>query len=266
MNPRSPAKPQHCTASHVTTAALQRPAIAISLSTLPILRTLQTGWTATGRALRRDLEARQQRVVDELDAVVDRQRPRQHLLHAVRARAGVEDDRPAAVLARLAQRRGELGRLQVGGVDEPLAFERLAAAQAVERSRDRRRRSRRAGTAARRPSAASRLRRGHAGDPCCARRSSGNRRSARRRRRRRGAARSAPAGPASATISAAVRPTPCAARRGCAFIGGVPTHAVQQVGGAEPESNAGGDAAVVARRDRRRRAWRAGPHGARARP
>ncbi len=48
MNPRSPAKPQHCTASTVTTASQQRPAIATSLSRLPILRTLHTGWTATG--------------------------------------------------------------------------------------------------------------------------------------------------------------------------------------------------------------------------
>jgi hypothetical protein len=47
MKPRSPAKPQHCTASAVTTSALQRPATARSLSTVPILRRLQTGCTAT---------------------------------------------------------------------------------------------------------------------------------------------------------------------------------------------------------------------------
>jgi len=45
--PRSPAKPQQSTSSGTVTAVLQRPAIASSLSTLPILRTLHTGCTAT---------------------------------------------------------------------------------------------------------------------------------------------------------------------------------------------------------------------------
>ena len=76
------------------------------------------------------------RVVDELDAVLDRQPAGQELLHAVGARAGVEHDRPAAAFAGVAQRRLELGRFQVGCVDQSLALERLAAAQAGERHRD----------------------------------------------------------------------------------------------------------------------------------
>jgi len=50
MKPRSPAKPQQCTASTVTTSALQRRAMARSLSVLPILRTLHTGCSATASA------------------------------------------------------------------------------------------------------------------------------------------------------------------------------------------------------------------------
>lgn len=47
MKPRSPAKPQHCTASTVCTRALQRCAMARSLGAVPILVTLHTGCTAT---------------------------------------------------------------------------------------------------------------------------------------------------------------------------------------------------------------------------
>ncbi len=53
-------------------------------------------------------------------------------LHAVGARTGVEDDRPACVAARRAQCALEFGRLQIGGRHQSLALERLAAAQFFE--------------------------------------------------------------------------------------------------------------------------------------
>ena len=186
MNPRSPAKPQHCTASTVTTAAQQRPAIATSLSTLPILRTLQTGWTATGPRSGAIVEARQHGVVDELDAVLNRQRSRRASSSSGRCRGWCRrrsaSGRPRSPRAARGRARPTSGRR---AVDQPLALERLPAAQAVERGRIARRRSRRAGTAARPRSAAPR-RRSRAADPCCARRSSGSRPGARRRCRRGG--------------------------------------------------------------------------------
>ena len=215
MKPRSPAKPQHSTASTVTTSSLQRPAIATSLSTLPILRTLHTGWTATGSALGRDRHARQHRVVDELDAVLDREAAREVPSSSGR-RTGWCRTRSASGRSRSprAARASSSADFRSAALDEALALERLAAAQAVERRPDRRRRSRPAGTAARatlgsvsRVVAALRAHRARGAarevdDALGARRGAGARWHEVHRARR-----------APATTWAIGRPTPCAGRR-----------------------------------------------------
>jgi hypothetical protein len=105
-----------------------------SLSTLPILRTLQTGCTAT--APRSGVIASRGSSVSWTKSTLSwiASAPAS-ALHPQRARAGVEDDRPAAALARFAQRRGELVRLQRRCLREPLALERLTAAQTVKSGR-----------------------------------------------------------------------------------------------------------------------------------
>ena len=105
MKPRSPAQPQHRTASTVTTAQQQRSAIATQLA---------FECPSCGRCTRMHRDRVRRLVIAGAASAcrgrtrrcrADRSRSGEHLLHPVGARAGVADDRPAAVLARLAQRR-----------------------------------------------------------------------------------------------------------------------------------------------------------------
>ena len=144
LKPLSPAKPQHSTSSTVTTSrAAARARSPSACRRVPILRTLHTGWTATGLGAGARSRRAAARVVDELDAVVHRQPAGQVPLHPV-ARTDWCRRRSASARPSLASRSAASSSadLRSAACDEPLALERLAAAEPVERSRDRRRRSR----------------------------------------------------------------------------------------------------------------------------
>src|ERR1022692_4061385 len=68
-------------------------------------------------------------IVNELDAVLHCESPIEIALHAICAWAGVENDRPPAVFAGLAQCNLQLRGLAVGRRRETLALERLATAK-----------------------------------------------------------------------------------------------------------------------------------------
>ena len=108
------------------------PAIAISLSTVPILRTLHTGCSATGCGCGSIVTRGSTASCTNSMLSCSGSRPGQVALHAVGAGAGVEHDGPASALAGVAQRGFELGRLEVRRVHQALALERLAAAQPAE--------------------------------------------------------------------------------------------------------------------------------------
>ena len=67
-----------------------------------------------GLARGRDRDPREHCVVNELDAVLHVEMPVITALHAVRARTGIENDRPTPVLTRLAQGVLQLGRFLIG--------------------------------------------------------------------------------------------------------------------------------------------------------
>ena len=163
---------------------------------------------------RRELEARQQRVVDEVDAVLDSERIRP-ALSSSGTRTGWCRTRSASGRRRSPRGARPRAPSTCGRRRRRAPCSRTAGRSTGRRARrDRRRRSRRAGTAARPRQAASRGRRRRAAAPCCAPRSSGSRRRARSRWARAAVARNAPGERAPATTWAAVRPRPCAGRRG----------------------------------------------------
>ncbi len=201
--------------ARVTTSALQRAAIAISLSTRAHLAHAAHRVHGHGLRLRRERQARQHHVVHELDAVVHRAAARPGSASCGRRRGWCRrrsaSGRPRW---RRAARASSSADFRFAASGEPLALERLAAAQAGQRCRvddveagaleqplgHRGQRSRR--------------RRGRAAGPCCARRSWGSRRRARRAGRRcrprhevhRPRQRRRP-------LRQARRPRPCAGRR-----------------------------------------------------
>ena len=177
LKPLSPAKPQHSTSSHRDdVAAAARRRCAASLSTVPILRTLHTGWTATGSRI--GTIATRGRTRSWMNSMLSCTARRPASSASSDRRTDWCRTRSASVRRRWRRaRRLELRRLAVGRLAEALALERLAAAQLGERLRvddveagfaeqTLRHRRQRFG------------RRRRAARPWCARRSSGNRRSA----------------------------------------------------------------------------------------